>query len=67
MIKVGQEDMTGKRDSKKVLLKLLLTRAKKQTKQIRPFVFWENLSAFETNRPLTRAFPWRAQYRFRRD
>ena len=28
MIKVGQEDMTGKRDSKKVLLKLLLTRAK---------------------------------------
>ena len=29
MIKVGQEDMTGKHDSKKVLLKLLLTRAKK--------------------------------------
>ena len=29
VIKVGQENMTGKRDSKKVLLKLLLTRAKK--------------------------------------
>ena len=28
VIKVGQENMTGKRDSKKVLLKLLLTRAK---------------------------------------
>ena len=34
VIKVGQENMTGKRDSKKVLfvLKFLLTRAKNTTK-----------------------------------
>ena len=30
VIKVGQENVTGKCDRKKVLLKLLLTRAKKQ-------------------------------------
>ena len=32
MIKVGLENMTGKRDSKKILLKFLLTRAKNTTK-----------------------------------
>ena len=37
MIKVGQEDLTGKGDSKKVLLKLLLTRAKNDNFKTRDF------------------------------